>query len=74
MKQIVKLTVLAGIFVCSSWISPGTVAPAQAATCPGGYGDCRILAGKSCTSSKPCCDGADEGFCTCSGGRYFCAI
>jgi hypothetical protein len=72
MKQIVKLTVLAGIFAFASWVSPGTVTSAQAATCPGGYGDCRIIAGKGCTTSTPCCDGSIEGFCSCSNHIYTC--
>jgi len=73
-KKLLKLSVLAGIVSLASWLSPGVVTPAQAATCPGGYGDCAFLAGKGCSSGRiPCCDGIYQGVCTCSSGHYICA-
>ncbi len=74
MKNLIKLAVLAGIFSLASWVSPGVVATAQATTCPnpGGYPDCRVIAGKGCTADTPCCDSSTEGYCQCAGGIYVC--
>jgi len=74
-KKLLKLIVLAGILVLASWVSPGVVSPLHAAICPGGYPTCTDLAARPCSHSTPCCEGPDEGFCSCpTTHRYVCAF
>jgi hypothetical protein len=71
-KKLLKLSVLVGVFSLASLLSPGVVAPLQAAC--SGYNDCAFLAGKSCTNGTPCCYQGDQGYCNCANSHYFCAI
>ncbi len=77
MKNVLRLAAATGMLALASWVVPGT-APLHAATCPGGYGDCAVLAGRGCSppgSRVNCCDHTDIGVCTCSSnGHYICAV
>ena len=72
MKKTLKFVVLVGILTIAAWAPPSMETPAYA-DCSG-YPSCSFLAGKGCTSSRACCDGPYEGYCVCSGGRYFCSV
>jgi hypothetical protein len=72
-KKLLKLSVLAGVFSLASLLSPGVVAPLQAAC--SGYPSCAFLAGKGCSSGRvACCDVSGQGVCICSSGHYVCEV
>lgn len=67
MKKTMRLTVLAGILLLTSWVSPGA---ATIPSCPNGYPACSVFSGRACSTTAICCLSGLRYFCICQNGVY----
>lgn len=73
MRTTLRLAFLLGLLVATASLSLGPGADVTyASNCPNPSYSCTSMHGKSCSEPHFCCYYSDEGWCDCSGGRYWC--